>query len=316
MTLDPQAKALLDLVVQAGRPAYHTLAPAEARRLYRETRQSLEPPRPEVAAVLDRTIPGPDGAIPVRIYRPLGADAIEALPVLVFYHGGGWVIGDLDTHDTVCRMLANQAGCAVMSVDYRMGPEHKFPAAIDDAVTAMRWAARDGRAAGFDTGRIAVGGDSAGGNLAAVAALTARDAGGPKLAFQLLVYPATDLAADAPSHQAFADGYLLTRANIHWFMGHYLRSPADAADWRASPIRAATLRGLPPALVITAGFDPLRDEGKAYADRLRADGVSVEYKLYPGQIHGFFGMGGRIDAALDAVALAARALKQAFSAGP
>ena len=316
MTLDPQARALLDLVVQAGRPAYHTLAPVEARRLYRETRAALEPPRPEVAAALDLSIPGPDRAIPVRIYRPLGSDAAEALPVLVFYHGGGWVIGDLDSHDTVCRMLANQAGCAVMSVDYRMGPEHKFPAAVDDAAAAMRWAAQDGRAAGFDTGRIAVGGDSAGGNLAAVAALMARDAGGPKLRFQLLVYPATDLAADAPSHQAFADGYLLTRANIRWFMGHYLRSPADAADWRASPIKAATLRGLPPALVITAGFDPLRDEGKAYADRLRVDGVPVEYKLYPGQIHGFFGMGGRIDAALDAVALSGRALKQAFSARP
>ena len=313
MSLDPQARALLDLVVQAGRPAYHTLAPAEARRLYRETRAALEPPRPDVAAALDRAIPGSGGAIPVRIYRPLGAGAADALPVLVYYHGGGWVIGDLDTHDTVCRMLANQAGCAVMSVDYRMGPEHKFPAAVDDAVAAMRWAAREGRAAGFDPDRIAVGGDSAGGNLAAVAALMARDNGGPKLAFQLLIYPATDLAANAPSHQAFADGYLLTRANIQWFMGHYLRSPADAADWRASPIKAATLRKLPPALVITAGFDPLRDEGKAYADRLRADGVAVEYKLYPGQIHGFFGMGGRIDAALNAVALAAQALKQAFS---
>jgi len=311
--LDPQARAVLERIARADLPPYPQLGLAAVRELYRETRAKLGAAPPEVAHVESRHAAGPAGAIPIRLYRPLGARADERLPALVYFHGGGWTFGDLDTHDVVCRELANLARCAVASVDYRLAPEHKFPAAVEDAVAATRWVAREAEALALDPARIAVGGDSAGGNLAAVVALAARDEGGPKLATQVLIYPATDMAADTPSHVEFADGYVLTRDAILWSRGNYLRLPDDVADWRASPLRARDHSRLPPAYVITCGFDPLRDEGRAYADRLRAAGVPVTYECFEGMVHGFVTMGGVIAAAHHALYRCAQGLRQAFA---
>jgi acetyl esterase len=313
MALDPDAQRVLDLIREAGRPPYETLTPPEARALYRDSRRVFAPEPPEVAELRELTAPSPAGPIPVRLYRAAGA-APGPLPALLYYHGGGWVIGDRDTHDVVCRQLANAAGCTVLSVDYRLAPEHKFPAAIDDAYAAAAWAAREAESLGIDGARLAVGGDSAGGNLAAVVALLARDRGGPALRFQLLIYPATDLAMTHDSHRRYAEGYLLTRGNTHWFRGHYLKSLADAEDWRASPLRAPSLAGLPPAWVLTAGFDPLSDEGEAYAQRLRDEGVPAVHRRIPDQIHGFITMGRMVRATGPALDEAAAALKAALAA--
>ncbi len=308
--LDPQAKAVLERVARANLPAYPQLGAAGARQLYRETRGALAAPPRELASVEDLHAPGASGDLRVRVYRPPDAGP---LPGLVYFHGGGWTIGDLDTHDVVCRELALHGRCAVVSVDYRLAPEHKFPAAVDDAVAATRWVAREAGGLGIDARRIAVGGDSAGGNLAAVVALVARDEGGPPLAMQTLIYPATDMAADTPSHLRYAAGHLLTRDAILWFRGNYLRDAADEADWRASPLKAADLSRLPPAYVITAGFDPLVDEGRAYAERLQAAGVPVTYECFEGMIHGFVTMGGVIAAAHHALARCAQGLRLAFA---
>jgi acetyl esterase len=313
--LDPQARAVLERIARANLPPYPELGPAAVRELYRETRGRLGAAPPEVARVESVGAPGPAGAIPIRLYRPLGAGAGKRLPALVYFHGGGWTFGDLDTHDVVCRELANLARCAVASVDYRLAPEHKFPAAVEDAIAATGWVAREAAALGLDPERIAVGGDSAGGNLAAVVALAARDAGGPALALQLLVYPATDMAADTPSHREFADGYVLTRDAILWSRANYLRVPDDVADWRASPLRARDLSRLPAAYLVTCGFDPLRDEGRAYADRLRAAGVPVTYECFEGMVHGFITMGGVLAAAHHALYRCAQGLRQAFARG-
>jgi acetyl esterase len=312
MTLDPQAQAVLDLVARAGRPPYFMLSPGEARQVFRETRQALLPPPPEMALVKDLTAEGPAGPIPLRLFRPRGAP--PGAPALVYFHGGGWVIGDLDTHDVLCRQLAAWSDSVVVSVDYRLAPEQKFPAAVEDAWAATRWVAAHAGALDVDGDRLGVGGDSAGGNLAAVVSLMARDAGGPRLGFQLLIYPATDMAADLPSQIAFADGYLLTRDNMRWFIGHYVRGEGDVADWRASPLRAPSLAGLPPALVVTAGFDPLRDEGQAYARQLTEAGVRVDHVCYGGMLHGFFGMGGVVDTANRAIAHAGASIRQALAA--
>jgi acetyl esterase len=261
--------------------------------------------------VRDFAASGPAGPIPLRLYRGLGAAAGAPLPLLVYFHGGGWTIGDLDTHDIVCRTLANKARCAVIAVDYRMGPEHKFPAAVEDCIAATRWVAERAAALGVDAARIAVGGDSAGGNLAAVVAITLRDALGPALVFQALVYPATDQRMDSASHARFGEGYLLTRDNMLWFRDNYL-SPADYDDWRASPLRAADLARLPPAHIITAGYDPLVDEGRAYSDRLVAAGVPVLYECFEGMAHGFLTMGGVVAAANHALYRLGQSLAQAF----
>jgi acetyl esterase len=311
--LDPQARAVLERIARANLPPYPQLEPAAVRELYRETRGRLGAAPPEVAHVADLRAPGPAGAIPVRLYRPLGSRAAERLPALVYFHGGGWTFGDLDTHDVVCRELANLARCAVASVGYRLAPEHKFPAAVEDALAATRWVGREAEALALDPRTIAVGGDSAGGNLAAVVALVARDEGGPKLALQVLIYPATDMAADTPSHAEFADGYVLTREVILWSRGNYLRSLDDVADWRASPLRARDHSRLAPAYVVTCGFDPLRDEGRAYAGRLRAAGVPVTYECFEGMIHGFVTMGGVIAAAHHALYRCSQGLRQAFA---
>ena len=212
-------------------------------------------------------------------------------PCLVFFHGGGWVIGDLDTHDVACRKLADEGQLIVISVDYRLAPEHKFPAAVDDAIAATKWIADNAKQLGIDASRLMVGGDSAGGNLAAVVAISARDGNGPRIAGQVLIYPATDFAKTHPSHREPETSILLTHTVIKWFSDHYLRDAADGSDWRASPARARTLAGLPPAYVLTAGADPLRDEGNEYAQRLKDAGVPVTYRNFPGQFHGFFTMG-------------------------
>jgi acetyl esterase len=312
MSLDPQARVVLDLVAKAGRPPYCRLSPKEARQQYRDTRAALQPAPPQIGPVEDLSADGAHGVIPLRLYRPRGTRTGERLPVLVYFHGGGWVIGDLDTHDVLCRQLVADSSAAVVAVDYRLAPEHKFPAAVEDCWAATRWVSANGARLGIDAQRLAVGGDSAGGNLAAVIALLARDQGGPPIAFQLLIYPGTDMAAHTPSHTAFAEGYLLTRENMRWFVGHYLRGEEDETDWRASPLRVPSLRGLPPALVITAGFDPLLDEGEAYGRRLRQEGVTVDYLSYGGMIHGFFGMAGVLETANRAIAHAARSVRQAL----
>ncbi|HSN34517.1 MAG TPA: alpha/beta hydrolase [Ideonella sp.] len=311
--LHPQARALLELMVERGVPPTHTLTPAEARALYRDRRLYTQPTPPEVAEVRSLEAEGPHGPIPLRLVRPKGAGSGAPLPVLVYYHGGGWVIGDLDTHDTLCRELANGSGCAVVAVDYRLGPEHRFPAAVDDAVAAAYWVARQAEALGLDASRLAVGGDSAGGNLAAVVALAARDAGDLAIAYQLLIYPATDMRAGAPSHTTNGQGYLLTRDTIGYFRGHYLDA-GQYADWRASPLLHPNLRGLPPALVLTAGFDPLRDEGAQYAQALGEAGNRVAYVCFERQVHGFVPMGRVLDEANTAVALCAAELRRSLAA--
>jgi acetyl esterase len=306
--LHPQARTLLDLIASSGIPPTHTLSPADARRVYRERRAFTQPDAPALPEVRDLAADGPAGPIPLRLYRPR-TDA-GALPVLVYYHGGGWVIGDLDTHDVLCRQLALQAGCAVVAVDYRMGPEHRFPAAVDDCVAATRWVRANAAALGVDASRLAVGGDSAGGNLAAVVAIAARDAGDLPVAFQLLIYPATDQRRVAPSHTTNAQGYLLTADSMRYYHDHYIDDPKHDLDWRASPLLAESLAGLPPALVLVAGYDPLRDEGVQYAQRLSESGSRATLVSFERMIHGFVPMGRAIDEANEAVSLCAEALRR------
>ena len=306
--LDPQAKALIDLMVERGVPPTHTLSPADARRFYLERRFFTQPEAPDVAAVRD--LPGP---VPLRLYRPAGSVSDAVLPVLVYFHGGGWTIGDLDTHDVLCRQLANGSGVAVVAVDYRMGPESVFPAAVDDCIAAVRWVREQAASLGIDPARLAVGGDSAGGNLAASVSIALRDAGDPPLAFQLLIYPATDMRAEAPSHTHNGQGYLLTADSIAYYRGNYIDQEMHWSDWRASPLLAADLSRLPPALVLTAGYDPLRDEGRHYADALAAAGTPTQYIRFERQIHGFITMGRVIDEANTAVALCAAVLKRALA---
>lgn len=314
--LDKEAQAFLEAVRQAGRPDFSTMSPAEARKLYKQTRAAVTPEAPEVSEIDNLAAPGPVGPIPLRYYRPAGAAKKDALPVLVFFHGGGWVIGDLDTHDVVCRLLANEGRCAVVSVDYRMGPEAKFPAAVDDALTAVDWVASEAKALRIDPARLAVGGDSAGGNLAAVVSLLARDAKNtPKIAYQLLIYPATDMHMGTASHDSYGEGHLLTRAAMDWFQAQYLSGPKDREDWRASPLLAKNLKGLPPAYVLVAGHDPLRDEGEAYAMAMKKAGVPVVFREFAGQIHGFVVLGRAIPQAGQAIAEMGTALRLAFGQG-
>ncbi|MGE0255739.1 MAG: alpha/beta hydrolase [Alphaproteobacteria bacterium] len=311
MPLDPQLADLFSKFATLGFRSWSALTPAEARAQM----AALAPKRPPtpVDKVDDTTVPGPAGPIAVRIYRPQGAGQ-GMLPVLVYLHGGGHVLGNLDSHDETSRHLANGAGALVVAVDYRLAPEHKFPAAAEDSFAAVKWAATEAGRYGGDSGRLAVAGDSAGGNLAAVVALMAREAGGPKLAMQVLVYPVADYACDGtPSYETFANGYgILDSASMHWFRNHYLRSPEDVLDWRASPLRAGDLSGLPPALVLLAECDPLHDEGVAYAERLRQAGNAVELVEFPGMAHGFFGWRPVVQASEKAQALACERLKAAW----
>ena len=312
--LHPQARALLDLIEQRGLPPTHTLTPPEARRYYLERRFFTQPAPPDVALVRELQAEGPHGAIPLRLYRPLGSAAEAVLPVLVYYHGGGWVIGDLDTHDTLCRELANAAGCAVVAVDYRLAPEHRFPTAVDDCLAATYWVRRNAATLGVDATRLAVGGDSAGGKLAAVVAILARDAGDLPIVFQVLIYPATDQRRGAPSHQTNGQGYLLTSDSITYYHDHYLPDPAQDLDWRASPLLRDDLANLPPAFVLTAGYDPLRDEALQYSQRLSEAGNRATHICFERQIHGFITMGKVLDEANTAVALCAAELRRALAA--
>ena len=290
MPVDPQIQALLDL--RAEFPPMHTLSVADARA--QVAARPIPGLRiPEIASVRQIDIPGPGGPLALRVYTPMGSGPF---PLMVFFHGSGFVVCSLDTHDAMCRNLAAGSGCVVASVDYRLAPEHKFPAAPDDALFATRWAAEHASDLGADRNRVLVAGDSAGGNLAAVTALRVRDEGGPRLIGQLLIYPVTDHpTAGYPSYTENAEGYGLTTKGMEWFWGHYLADPKDAADPHATPIHAKVLAGLPPALVITAQYDPLRDEAEAYGEQLRREGVPVEIRRWNGMNHGFFFVPGLVD---------------------
>jgi acetyl esterase len=313
MALDPQTAWVLEMVKLSGRPKITTLSEKDARALYRETAKALDVrPPPELHKIEDRRIPGPKGEIPIRIYTP---EPAATLPVLAFYHGGGWVIGDLETHDGPCRVLARDARCIVVAVDYRMGPEHRFPAAIDDSFAALTWVAANAASFGGDASRLAVCGDSAGGNISAVMAHLAKAAGKPKLCFQLLIYPATDARGGYRSLADNAVGYVLEKESMDWFYARHF-AEADKTDPRCSPLLNLDFSGLPPALVVTAGYDPLKDEGKAYADKLAAFGVPTTYRCFAGQIHGFFSQAGALSAAAQLHQECARALRQAFGDVP
>lgn len=307
MPLDPQIMQVMEQVAALGLPAAHTVSPAEAR-----VNAKLRPraPGPEVAKVEDRNIPGPDGDVPVRIYTPEGDGPF---PILAWYHGGGWVVGDLESADGSARNLCVGGQCVVVSVDYRLAPETKFPGPAEDCWAATTWAADNAFSFNGDPTRLAVGGDSAGGNLAAAMSLMAADRGGPEIAFQLLVYPVTDADFNSVSYGENGEGYSLTKATMQWYWDHYLSGGEDAANPYAAPLQAKSLAGQPPALVITAEYDPLRDEGEAYAKRLREAGVEATSTRYDGVIHGFFSMGAVVDKGQQAVDEASAALRKAFS---
>ncbi len=310
MTLDPQLAEILAIAERAGRPPLESLPVEEARREYKKRADTFGLPPAEMFAVVERGIAGPAGPVPVRLYVPVGAP--DPSPFLVFFHGGGWTVGDRDTHDCACRFLAEQARCRVASVDYRLAPEHPFPAAVEDCWSAYAAIAGDLAAWDADPRRIAVGGDSAGGNLAAVVAQLAKKNRAPPPCFQLLIYPATDMAGAYASIEKFGEGYLLTKAMIDLFMGFYVPRPETRRDPRASPLLARDLSGLPAAYVQTAGFDPIQDEGAAYAQALAAAGNAAAHKHYPSLVHGYLQLAGYSKGARAAVDDAARALRAAF----
>lgn len=290
--LDQEARALLDLMDQAnkaGRPKLESLPHAVGRAAVDKMSEDSEADPPEVTSTVDGMLPGPGGDIRFRRYRPLGAK-LGPLPTLIYYHGGGFVIGNIETHDSTCRRLANKSRCQVISIDYRLSPEHPFPAPLDDGIAAFRHIRDKAAAFEADPARLAVGGDSAGGAVAAVVCQVCRDAGEPGPAFQMLIYPATDSSKQSGSRKAFAEGYFLSASLMDWFWKAYVPAGANLSDLRLSPLLAKDFKGLPPAFVLTAGFDPLRDEGRAYADRLIDAGVKTTYVNYPGTIHGFFSL--------------------------
>lgn len=309
--LHPDCVAILEMIRAADRPRFETMEPLAARAQYAAGRPILQPPAPDVAEARDLRLPG---GVAVRLYRPLGSAESDILPGLVFAHGGGWVFGDLDTHDHLARSLCNGSGCAVLAVDYRMAPEHVFPAAVEDFAEAVRFAAREAAALGMDPARLAVGGDSAGGNLSAVAALMARDGTLPPLRFQLLLYPATDMTATHESYTRFTEGLPLVAAGMHWFRNLYIPDAAQWNDWRASPLRAASLAGVAPAFVLTVGHDPLVDEGREYAARLEREGVAVTLHHAADIMHGALTMCAIVKPALGLIDIAARALREGLRA--
>jgi acetyl esterase len=312
MPLDTQVEALLEAAKKANVAELWQLSPHDARAEYRRRTERLKIDV-DIHRFEDRDIDGPGGSIPIRIYTPRELTSGEKLPVLVWFHGGGYVIGDLDTHDSACRALANETDCIVVAVDYRLAPENKFPAAVDDCFAAFRWVIKNAPTINADGARVAVGGDSAGGNLAAVVSILARNAGLPNIVFQLLIYPVTAPEPETKSHHAFAEGYLLTRKTITWFFTHYIRNSEDTKDFRYAPLEADDLSSLPPALVIVAGYDPLRDEGVEYAEALIHAGNGVRLSNYEGMVHGFYLMGGMVDASRRAISESAAMLRDAFS---
>lgn len=308
MSLDPQAQTLLENMRASGIPPFHTLPVADARQAMIDLAGKTKRPVP-VYQIEDRAIPGAAGPIPIRIYTPAGDGPF---PMLVYFHGGGWVLGSIETHDPICRELTRAVGCVVVSVDYRLAPEHPFPVPLEDCYAAVCWVARCSADINGDAQRIAVAGDSAGGNLAAAVALTARDRGTPPLAYQLLIYPVMDRAFDTGSYRAYGDDYFLTKDMMVWFWQHYLRDEAYGLYPQAAPLRAQHLCGLPSTLLLTAEFDPLRDEGEAYAERLQAAGSQVEYRCYAGMIHGFWGLTSMLDTAARAMTETAATLRTAL----
>ncbi|HXO67203.1 MAG TPA: alpha/beta hydrolase [Candidatus Dormibacteraeota bacterium] len=306
MPLDPQVETLLELINQL--PPLFAGTPAEARQAA-ETWLAVDVEEKPAVATADRRIPGPGGDLPIRVYTPPGA---TRMPVLVFFHGGGWVIGSIDTHDRICRELASEAGIMVVSVGYRLAPENKFPAATEDAYAATAWVVEHATELGADPERVAVGGDSAGGNLAAVTCLMARDRGDPQIQFQLLIYPSTDDVFDDESCRQTSEGLVHSVAGMHWCRDHYLHDQDDAQNPYVAPMRAETLRGLPQALVITGEYDPLRDQGEAYARRLRDEGVQVTLRRYDGMVHVFFQMTAFVDAARAAMSDTVETLREAL----
>ena len=309
--LHPQIQRVLQVMAEANLRPIEAMTPAEAREQMEATAQARKAEPLPVDRVRERSVAGPAGDIRLRLYWPNRA---ALLPAIVYYHGGGHVIGSLDTHDLVARNLCAGAEALVASVDYRMGPEHRFPAAVEDSFAALKWVHANAKELGADPDRLGVHGDSAGANLAAVVALMARDAGSPRLRLQSLVYPVADYRLVGDSYDKYAQGYgLLTRESMVWFRNHYLRSPKDAEDWRASPINAPSLGDVAPAIVITAECDVLHDDGERYAGALRRAGVPVEYKEYPGMIHGFFGMMPAVDDAMNAQRAVWAAFRRAFT---
>ena len=324
MPLDPQARLILDQIAAQGGMELHELSVPDARIAFEKLRLPI--PGEAVAHVEDRTIPGPAGAVPVRIYRSAGiappvprseptasGETPELRPALVYFHGGGWVIGDLESHDNFCRALANRTQAVIVSVDYRLAPEHRYPAAAEDCYAATRFVAECGGEIGVDGARIAVAGDSAGGNLAAAVALMARDRSGPPLRHQVLIYPVADHDFDTASYRDNATGYLLSREGMQWFWSHYVPNAAQRNEAYAAPLRAEKLALLPPATVITAEYDPLRDEGEAYAVRLRDAGVATVATRYDGQIHGFVSLFEVFDQGRTATEQIAEALRAALA---
>lgn len=305
---------VLERIHRANRPAFHSLSPKQARIAYLMGAEILDLPRAPLPRVENLQLPGEQGCLNARLYAP---STEVGLPVLLYFHGGGFTIGSLETHDSLCRQLALRSGAAVISLDYRLAPEHRFPAAVDDCWAVLRWLAASAQTLGLDPARIAVGGDSAGGTLAAALAIAARDdQRHPRPLLQLLAYPGLSAWQDAPSHRTFGKGYLLERDTIQWFFRQYLRGDADRGDWRFAPLEAPSLAGVAPALILLPEFDPLVDEGRAYAEKLRRAGVPVDLLLYPGMIHEFLRMGNVVDTARDALTAIAARLAAAFRGGP
>jgi acetyl esterase len=311
MALDPVVKALLDQLAAQPVPPMWEMEPPMARAAMLAAMELMGQKDVPIGQVENISMPGPGGEIALRVYSPV-AGGSSSLPGLVFFHGGGWVIGDLDTHDGLCRQLANEAGVRVVSVHYRLAPDHKYPAAIDDAMAAVTWVEANAAQLGIDANCLAVGGDSAGGALAAIVAQQMKAKGGAKLAFQMLFFPVTQIGEETVSLNEFAEGYFLERNGLFWFYEHYLPSDADRNDPRVSPLRSEDMKGLPPAYVMLAGFDPLHDEGLAYAERLRDAGVAVQIADYPDMVHDFILMQAVVPQAQRAIAAAGAALKAVF----
>jgi acetyl esterase len=314
MPLDPIMKSLLDQLAAQPGPKMHELPAPEARAAFVAMMEALGPRDVPIGKVANLSCPGPGSDIPLRSYTPV-APASESLPTLIFFHGGGFVIGDLDTHDGLCRMIANEAGIRVIAVDYRLAPEHKYPAAVEDAFAALAFVEAKASELGVDANRLAVGGDSAGGALTAIVTQMAKEKGGPRIALQLLLFPVTQIGGDTASLRQFAEGHLLERAGLEWFYDNYLPAGADKSDPGVSPLAAASLSGLPPAYLMTAECDLLHDEGIAYADKLKQAGVACEVVDHPGLVHDFIYLQAVLPQAAPALKDAARALKTALKAG-
>lgn len=309
MPLHPQADAMLKQMEADGVPDTSEMSVPQARMFQESTFAALVPNPAPMAEVRDFTVPGPAGRLPVRLYRP---ESSGTPPLIVYYHGGGWVIGSIESHDATCRALASASGCAVASVEYRLAPESSFPAAPEDCYAATKWLVENASELGVDGERVAVAGDSSGGNLAAVVSLMARDRGGPKISYQVLICPALDAAGTYPSREENGEGYFLTTRALRWFYDHYIHDESDTKNWMASPLLADDHSGLPPAIILTAEFDPLLDEGEAYADKLREAGIEVKVSRYDGMIHGFTTMIGALDDARKSIEEIGNELRATF----